>query len=106
MSDEERRMTPETQPSPETEERPSRVRGRTAAPAAVVMTGVVLGVVIIYAYFVADKTLWDLLELLIVPAALLIGGYLLNRAQREREREAEQAHRDRELEVENQRAQD
>ena len=104
---EELRMTPETEHSPaETEERPSRVRGSTAASAAVVMTGVVLSVVIIYAYFVADKTLWDLLELLIVPAALLIGGYLLNRAQREREREAEQAHRDRELEVENQRAQD
>jgi hypothetical protein len=65
---------------------------------------------IIYGYFAdkmfwaylgfADKTFWDYLELLIVPAALLIGGYLLNRAQREREREAEQAHRGRELEVE------
>jgi hypothetical protein len=118
VRDEERRMTAETQPSPaETEEQPSRVRGWTAAPAAVVMTGVVLGVIIIYAYSVADKTLWDLLELLIVPAALLIGGYLLNQALRERERDAEQAQereresaeqaqRERELEVERQRAQD
>ena len=43
----------------------------------------------------ANKTVWDYLELLIVPVALAIGGYWLNRAQRERE-----------LEVEKQRAQD
>ena len=34
-------------------------------------------------------TLWDWLELLIVLAALVIGGFWLNRAQREREREAQ-----------------
>jgi uncharacterized protein HemX len=64
-----------------------------------------------------DKKFWDYLELLIVPAALAIGVYLLNRAQSERERDAqedqlqrerkaEEARRERELEVENQRAQD
>lgn len=44
---------------------------------------------------VAGKTFWDFLELLIVPAALAIGVYWLNRAQRKRE-----------LQIENQRAQD
>jgi uncharacterized protein YjbI with pentapeptide repeats len=29
-----------------------------------------------------DKTLWDILELIIVPLVLAVGGYLLNRAQR------------------------
>jgi uncharacterized protein YjbI with pentapeptide repeats len=52
------------------------------------------------------KTLWDWLQLLIVPAALALGGYWLNKGQREREREAEDARKERELEVENQRAQD
>jgi hypothetical protein len=66
---------------------------------------------------VADKTVWDWLEVLIVPAALAIGVYWLNRRQakrerdqqrsREAEREAtEEAWKNRELEVENQRAQD
>ncbi len=41
-----------------------------------------------------------------MPAALAIGVYLLNRAQRERELQAQAAQRERELEVENQRAQD
>jgi uncharacterized protein YjbI with pentapeptide repeats len=51
-------------------------------------------------------TLWDWLELLIVPAALAIGGFWLNRAQREREREAQEAQRQRELELEDNRSQD
>jgi len=58
--------------------------------------------VIVYGYLakpgwvgVAGKTFWDFLELLIVPAALAIGVYWLNRAQRKRE-----------LQIENQRAQD
>ncbi len=33
----------------------------------------------------AGKTLWDWLQLLIVPIVLAIGGWLLNRAERERE---------------------
>jgi hypothetical protein len=63
------------------------------------------------------RTLWDWLELLIVPAALAIGVYWLNRrqterereaqaAQRERERGAQAAQRERELEIERERAQD
>jgi uncharacterized protein YjbI with pentapeptide repeats len=85
-----------------------------------------MGAVIVYGYLdmpgsgligVANKRFWDYLELLIVPAALAIGVYWLNRrqtdrehkaaAEREREREAaEEAQRDRELEGENQQAQD
>ena len=33
------------------------------------------------------KTLWDLLDLLIIPLVLIVGGFLLNRAQRKVERE-------------------
>jgi uncharacterized protein YjbI with pentapeptide repeats len=97
----------------------------------------VLGVVgvILYGYQakpgwigVSGKKFWDYLELLIVPAALALGVYWLNRTQgererkaqeaqekrerkaeaerREREREAQAAQRERELVVENQRAQD
>jgi uncharacterized protein YjbI with pentapeptide repeats len=91
--------------------------------------------VIIYGYLsksgwvgVTDKTFWDYLELLIVPAALAIGVTLLNQAQerernaqedareqqrerdatqREQEREsAEEARRNREQEIDVQRAQD
>jgi hypothetical protein len=64
-----------------------------------------------------NKTLWDWLQLLIVPAALAVGGFWLNRAQsereqagqdaqRERERDMEELQRRRELEVQNERAQD
>jgi uncharacterized protein YjbI with pentapeptide repeats len=86
----------------------------------------VLGVVgiIVYGYIerpgwvgVANKEFWNYLELLIVPAALALGVFWLNRTQEdrerkaeedrsEREREAEEAQRERELEVESQRAQD
>lgn len=72
-----------------------------------------VALVILYGYLtrrgwvgVADKRFWDYLELLIVPAALALGVYWLNRAQSEREREAEAAQRERALEVENQRAQE
>jgi hypothetical protein len=91
--------------------------------------------VIIYGYLsragwvgATDKTFWDYLELLIVPAALAIGVALLNQAQertrdaqedakeqerardaaqREQERQAaEEARRNREQEIDDQRAQD
>src|SRR5215217_6840055 len=72
----------------------------TALIAALTLVGIV--VVILYGYLakpgwvgVSDKKFWDYLELLIVPAALAVGVYWLNRAQRERE-----------LEVENERARD
>jgi uncharacterized protein YjbI with pentapeptide repeats len=69
----------------------------------------------------AKQTLWDWLDLLIIPIVLGLGGYLFtmseNRrtlriaadteeARRKREREAQAAQRERELEVEDQRAQD
>ena len=45
------------------------------------------------------KTLWDWLELLIIPATLLMGGYLLNRADKRRddERAAQSIEEDREI---------
>jgi hypothetical protein len=64
-----------------------------------------------------DKGLWDWLELLIVPAVIAVGVFLLDQRQRERDRAAEEdrqrrqqqemeEQRDRELQVEDQRAQD
>jgi pentapeptide repeat protein len=49
---------------------------------------------------VAGKKFWDYLHLLIVPTALVIGGYLLNQAQRDREIKAEQAQQQRERDAE------
>jgi uncharacterized protein YjbI with pentapeptide repeats len=63
-----------------------------------------VSIVLIYGYLakpgwigVSGKKFWDYLELLVVPAVLAIGVYLLNRAQ-ERERQAQEAHRERERE--------
>ncbi len=56
---------------------------------------VVVLIVVILIHRASQATLWDWLNLLIVPAALAVGGFLLNRAQRERE-----------LEIARQRAQD
>src|SRR5215204_599716 len=106
----------ETEPSPAEapEERARRRRGPRwlVVLAALALAGVVVGV-IVYGYLskpgwigVSGKKFWDYLELLIVPAALAMGVYLLNRAQQEREREAEDAQQERELAVESQRAQD
>jgi hypothetical protein len=79
-----------------------RMKAATFARWIVVIAALALVGVIIYGYLakpgwvgVSDKKVWDYLKLLIVPAALALGVYWLNRAQRERE-----------LEVENQRAQD
>jgi hypothetical protein len=78
--------------------------------AVLVLGGVVE--VIIYGYLerpgwigVADKRFWDCLDLLIVPAALALGVYWLNRVQSERELKAEQAQQESALRVEAQRAQ-
>ena len=61
---------------------------------ALASAGLVVGV-ILYGYLarpgwisVADKTFWDYLELLIVPAALALGVYWLNGAHSKRECEA------------------
>jgi hypothetical protein len=125
VREEERRAVGETGPSPaETpEERARRVPMWLVVLAVLALVGVVVGV-IVYGYLfkpgwigVSDKKFWDYLELLIVPAALALGVYWLNRAQIARERKAEEARqrrerevqaaqRERELEVEDQRAQD
>lgn len=52
------------------------------------------------------QTLWDWLDLLIVPTAVAIGIFLLDRSQREREQQMEDVRRERELEIENRRAMD
>jgi hypothetical protein len=96
--EEEQRMTAETGPSPaaDSEEQSRRVPRWVMIVAALVLVGVVG--VIVYGYLarpgwigVADKTFWDYLELLIVPAALALGVYWLNRRQDERDREADAA---------------
>jgi hypothetical protein len=119
-------MKEELGPSPTAEPEQVPESGRASrwvvGVAALVLAGVVI--VIFYGYLarpgwigVADKKFWHYLELLIVPAALALGVYWLNRTQQERERRAEEARkerereaqaaqRERELEVENQRAQD
>jgi hypothetical protein len=53
-----------------------------------------------------DKTLWDYLDLLFVPAALALGAYWLNRTQRMRELRHAEAQEKRALIIERQRAQD
>jgi uncharacterized protein YjbI with pentapeptide repeats len=123
VRDEERHVAAEAGPPPAGRgEQARKVPRGLVVIAALAIAGVV--VVIVYGYLarpgwigVSSKKFWDFLELLIVPAALALGVYWLNRRQdernresdaaREREREAaEEAQRKRELEVENQRAQD
>jgi hypothetical protein len=74
----------------------------------VVTAAVALAVVFLVVVFIvgadSHKTFWDYLDLIIVPAVLVIGGYLLDQAQQDRERKAENARRKRELDVEKQRA--
>ena len=80
---------------------------RRAAIAAFIGFLIVV-LVIVYGYVakpgwvgVSDKNFWDYLQLLIVPAALAIGGYWLNRSQTERDRQADvAAERMREAEAE------
>jgi hypothetical protein len=80
--------------------------------AALLLVLAVVGVVV-YGYAtkpgwvgVADKTLWDWLQLLVVSAVLAAGGLLLNTAQRARELEAQEAQKSREQYIQDQRAQD
>ena len=100
-------------PNPEEPSKTSRIPRWVGAIAAIALIVGIVGGILFYGYQarpgwvgVANKKFWDYLELLIVPAALAIGVYLLNRAQQERERRVEEARGERELEVENQRAQD
>jgi uncharacterized protein YjbI with pentapeptide repeats len=99
-------MTIETEPSPSTER---EEQTRSVPMWLVVLAVLALGGVvelIVYGYLerpgwvgVSDKKFWDYLELLIVPAALALGVYWLNRMQ-ERERQAQEAQREREREAE------
>ena len=88
---------------------PRRVKVLAVAVLAVML------VLIVYGYTdrpwsgrigVSDKKFWDYLDLLIVPAALALVVYWLNRRQIERDQQAEDAQQVRALAVESQRAQD
>jgi uncharacterized protein YjbI with pentapeptide repeats len=114
--------SPAPDPDDQSEERSSSVPLWLVVVAILALGGVVE--VIIYGYLerpgwigVADKKFWDYLVLLIVPAALALGVYWLNRRQDERdqrieddrsrrESKAQTAQVERALEVENERAQD
>jgi hypothetical protein len=109
-------MTAETKPSPapDPEEPPkiSRIPRWVSATAALALTVGIVAVILFYGYQsrpgwvgVADKKFWDYLELLFVPAALAIGVYWLNRAQRERELKAQDAQQNRERKAEEDRRQ-
>jgi hypothetical protein len=116
VRDEERRVVTETEPpqTSELEERSKEHSSSIPTRAAVLAAAVLLGI-IVYGYLdmpgsgwigVANKKFWNYLDLLIVPAALALGVYWLNRRQNERDQQAEKTQRERELEVENRRAQD
>jgi uncharacterized protein YjbI with pentapeptide repeats len=100
---------PET--AEESDEQSSRVELWRVVLAVLVLGGVVE--VLIYGYLErpgwigsSGKQFWDYLDLLIVPAALALGVYWLNRRQTERDQQAQDAQQERALAVESQRAQD
>ena len=113
---------PERSPGVEPQEQSSGVLRWRFITTLAIFAGVVI--VIIYGYLAkpgwigsSGKQFWDYLDLLIVPAALALGVYWLNRRQDERDQRAEadrsrrqseaQAEQlERALEVENERAQD
>ena len=108
VRDEERLVAADTDHPPADDQ--EDLRKSSVVPRWVIITALAIFasvvIVIIYGYVarpgwigVSDKTFWDYLELLIVPAALAIGVYLLNRAQ-ESERQAQEAHREQEREAE------
>ena len=93
---EERRVKPETWPSRATgpEELSGRAPRWMVLTAALTLAGVIGLIVCGYVarpgwIGVSGKKFWDYLELLIVPAALGIGVYWLNRRQTERDNQAE-----------------
>jgi high-affinity Fe2+/Pb2+ permease len=49
--------------------------------------------------FQPAKTLWDLMQLLIIPAILVSGAYWLNESARKREKEIEEKTRKQEIEI-------
>jgi uncharacterized protein YjbI with pentapeptide repeats len=117
VKDEEKSVAAETGPPPapdpeqKSEDRSSSVPLWLVVVAVLALGGVIE--VIIYGYLerpgwigVSGKQFWDYLDLLIVPGALAIGVYALNRAQSDREGAAENSRKASELEVEDQRARD
>jgi hypothetical protein len=114
IMDNERGMSTESpppEPAEKSEEQPGSSPLWLTVSAVLVLGGAVE--LIIYGYVEkpgwigsSGKQFWDYLDLLIVPAALALGVYWLNRSQGEREHQAEVRQRERELEIENQRAQD
>jgi len=106
VRDEERHMTagPDSSPTPPKERAKKNDKGQGWVVAIIALSvAVVIAVILYYGHAtrpgwvgVSGKKFWDYLELLIVPVALAIGGYWLNRIQeREREAEAEQRELDR-----------
>src|SRR6266487_3259812 len=68
---------------------------RACGIVVIYMLGTALVAVIVLAYVfhvnvpgISGKNLWDWLQLLIVPAALAIGGFWLNQIQKDREEQA------------------
>jgi hypothetical protein len=126
VRDEERGVATDTHQPPEPTEKSEEQSSRLQLLRIVFAVLALVVGLIVYSYAdwpgsgymgVGDKKIWDYLDLLIVPAALALGVYWLNRAQSQREREAEdvqqerelkaeEARRERELEVESKRAQD
>ena len=115
MRDEERHVTAETNPPPGAPKERAKKSKVPGGGVAIIALGVGVGIAVIlyYGYAtrpgwvgVSGKQFWDYLDLLIVPAALALGVYWLNRRQNERDQQAEDAQQERALEVENQRAQD
>jgi Pentapeptide repeats (8 copies) len=111
VRDEERHVTTEPPRAADPQERSSRGPRLGFIVALAICAAVVI--VIIYGYLAkpgwigsSGKQFWDYLDLLIVPAALALGVYWLNRRQTERAQQAEAAQQERALAVESLRAQD
>jgi uncharacterized protein YjbI with pentapeptide repeats len=116
VRDKERRVAAETDPTQASElEEGSKEHSSSIPTMAVVLATVVLVGIIVYGYLdmpgsgwigVANKKFWNYLDLLIVPAALALGVYWLNRRQDKRDRKVEDAQKRRELVIQDQRSQD
>ena len=106
-------MTAEPEPSRAAEPQEQSSRGPRSGYITVLAIFAGVAILLIYGYLErpgwvgsSGKQFWDYLDLLIVPAALALGVYWLNRRQTERDQQAEDAQQERALAVESQRAQD
>ena len=62
----------------------------TQPPIVITRSGLILLVFVIVGYWIpgtgfTGKTLWDWMQLLIVPTALAVGGYIFNRTEKQLE---------------------